>query len=149
MKTLVPTIAVLFPDALTADAPFAIEIGRDFDTAAMPEPAACRVLDLFKGIRPHPVGAAMARGGEWVLILPPGSGHDMPWPWPVDHRDTGVLAVPPLSSSPDEDVHWVRFGNSEGRVISAPLPLYAALPLLPPLRPQPEALQFDRTPVGI
>ncbi|MFA7764763.1 hypothetical protein ACH4TC_00615 [Streptomyces spororaveus] len=149
MNTLVPTLADLFPDAVTADAPFTVEIGRDFDTAAMPELAARRVLDLFDGIRPHPMGAAMARRGEWVLILPPRSGHDMPWPWPVDHRDHGVLAVPPLSSGPADGLHWARRGNGQGRVFTAPLPLHAALPLLASLRPVPQTARFDRTPVRI
>ncbi|MCX4826150.1 hypothetical protein OG883_41505 [Streptomyces sp. NBC_01142] len=144
----VPTIADLFPGARDARTPFEMEIGERFEAAAMPELAALRILDLFDGIRPHPVGAAVsrARDGEWVLILPPGSGHRMHWPWPVDHRDSGVLAVPPLSSGPAEDLHWARLGNSEGRVYSAPLPLYAALPLLASLRPQPEAPRFGRVP---
>ncbi|MFF8535903.1 hypothetical protein ACF07B_28785 [Streptomyces sp. NPDC015532] len=142
----VPAIADLFPDTVTADAPVAVEIGRDCDTAAMPELAARRILSLLGHINPHPVGAAMARGNEWVLILPPHSGRGLCWPWPVDHRDSGVLAVPPLSSGPAEDLHWARLGNSEGRVYSAPLPLYASLPLLTALRPQPEARRLGLAP---
>ncbi|MFE9802974.1 hypothetical protein ACFYP6_29610 [Streptomyces goshikiensis] len=142
MNTLtVPTIADLFPDTVAADAPVDIEIGPDFDTAAMPELAARRILDILGHIRPHPVGAAIARGGQWVLILRHESGEGMHWPWPVDHRDTGLLSVPPLSASPADALHWARLGNNEGRVFSAALPLYAALPLLAPLRPQPETVR--------
>jgi HTH-like domain len=54
--------------------PVDVEIGRAFDTATMPELAARRLLDIFDHIRPHPIGAAIARGEQWVLILHADSG---------------------------------------------------------------------------
>ncbi|MFE9846599.1 hypothetical protein [Streptomyces goshikiensis] len=89
---------------------------------------------------------AIARGGQWVLILPADSGTGMHWPWPVDHRDAGVLSVPPLSAGPADALHWARLG-----IFTAPLPLYAALALLSPPGPQPatDRLDRDRTPVRI
>lgn len=151
MNTLVPTIADLFPATVTAGAPVEFEIGRNFDTASMPELAARRFLDVLGHIRPHPVGAAIARGGQWVLILPADAGEGMHWPWPVDHRDTGLLSVPPLSAGPGDVLHWARLGNGQGRVFTAPLPLYAALPLFAPPGPPPatDRLDRDRTPVRI
>ncbi|MFI5642036.1 hypothetical protein ACIA8H_32075 [Streptomyces goshikiensis] len=118
----VPAIADVFPATVTADEPIAFEIGAGFNTVAMPELAARRILGVLGHIRPHPVGAAIARGGQWVLILPADSGTGMHWPWPVDHRDAGVLSVPPLSAGPADALHWARLGNGQGRVFTAPLP---------------------------
>lgn len=149
MSELAPTIADLFPETRTADAPVAVEIGRDCDTAVMSEWAGRQLVDLLARIHPNPVGAAMARGGEWVLFLPPSSGYGMNWPWPVDHRDTGVLAVPPLSSGPAEDLHWARYGNCVGRVFTAPLLLHAVLPQLASVRTQPEQPRLGRGSAGL
>jgi hypothetical protein len=65
-----------------------------------------------------------------VLFLPPRSGYRTHWTWPVDHRDTGVLSVPPLSSGPTKALH-------------------AAVPLAGSLRPENESASIDRTPVRI
>ncbi|WNI20767.1 hypothetical protein [Streptomyces sp. ITFR-16] len=130
MNRRVPTIGDLFPAAKRARSPFDVVIGRDFETACLPEPAARRLLGLCAHLRPHPVGAAIARGGHWVLILPPGSGYGVRWPRPVCHQDTGALAVPPLAAGPGTAPHWARHGNDEGRVFTAPLHLHAVLPLL-------------------
>jgi hypothetical protein len=121
----------------------AVRVGADFETAALPEQSALQVLDLLGHIRPHPVGAAIGTGGRWVLILPPGSGQGLHWPWPVEHRDTGVLSVPPLSAGPAEERHWARLGNSEGRLFTSPLLLHAVLPLLAPLPPPSPAAPTD------
>ncbi|MFE2852753.1 hypothetical protein ACFXJO_16685 [Streptomyces lavendulae] len=112
--------------------------------------AACERASHAIHIRPHSVGAVVARGERWVLILPADSGEVMHWPWPVGYRDTGLLSVPPLSAGPSDALHWARLGNGQGG-FSAPLPLYAALPLpvLPGPRPAPDRLDRDRTPVPV
>lgn len=130
MSRRVPSIGDLFPAARRAHSPFDVVIGEDFDTACLPEPAARQLLGLCDRLRPHPVGAAIARDGAWVLILPPGSGYGVRWPRPVDHRDRGALSVPPLGAGPDQPLHWARRGNGDGRVFTAPLHLHAVLPLL-------------------
>ncbi|HEY8986015.1 MAG TPA: hypothetical protein VIU15_41375 [Streptomyces sp.] len=145
------TVGDLFPLRVAGE-PFAAVIGEHFDTLTMPRRAALEVISRFKGFRPHPVGAAVARGltDEWVLILPPGSGYGMQWSWPAEHRDEGVLEVPPRTAGPGDNLRWARFGNEQGRVFSAPLLLMAAL--CPPHAtrpPYPEPARDDRTPVGI
>ncbi|WP_406458035.1 hypothetical protein OG782_35065 [Streptomyces sp. NBC_00876] len=130
MNAPVPTIGDLFPHSKRATVPFDVAIGQDFDTVRLPEQAARQILRLCAHIRPHPVGAAIAHGDDWVLILPPRSGYGVRWPWPVNHFEAGTLSVPPLSAGPDRAPYWVRRGNDDGRVFTAPLHLHAVLPLL-------------------
>ncbi len=119
----------LFPHAAKARAPFEVAIGERFDTLTMPRRTAVGLIGRFGERRAHPVGAAVARPltDEWVLILPPGSGEGLQWSQPVEHRDEGVLVVPPRAAGPGEDLSWVRLGNGEHRVFSAPILLYFAL----------------------
>ncbi|WP_143659992.1 hypothetical protein [Streptomyces sp. WZ.A104] len=145
------TIGDLFP-LRVADEPFAAVIGEHFDTLTIPRRAALEVISRFEGFRPHPVGAAVARActDEWVLILPPGSGYGMQWSWPAEHRDEGLLEVPPRAAGPGDDLRWARFGNAQGRVFSAPFLLMAALCPPPATRPPYFVpARDDRTPVGI
>ncbi|MFI2736626.1 hypothetical protein [Streptomyces sp. NPDC018711] len=136
----------LFPSMAAAQAPFEVVIGEHFDTLTVPRPAALEVIRRYEWLRPHPVGAAVARAltDEWVFILPPGSGYGMQWSWPAEHCGEGVLAVPPLSAGPDDDLRWARAGNERGRVFSAPfLLLFALCPSYP------VSVRADRTPVRI
>ncbi|MFI9210325.1 hypothetical protein ACIGW7_19575 [Streptomyces sp. NPDC053253] len=139
------TVDDLFPLRVARE-PFEAAIGEHFDTLTMPRRAALEVISRFEGFRPHPVGAAVARAltDEWVLILPPGSGYGMQWSWPAEHRDEGVLEVPPRAAGPNDDLHWARAGNERHRVFSAPFLLMAAL-----CPPYPVPARTDRTPVGI
>ncbi|MER6116098.1 hypothetical protein [Streptomyces sp. NPDC001743] len=137
---------------MTGLKPAGARIGERFDTLTMPRRVALEVISRYQWLRPHPVGAAVARAltDEWVLILPPGSGYGMAWSFPADHRAEGVLEVPPLAAGPDDDLRWARKGNDAGRVFSAPFLLMFALrsaraacpPHLVPVRD-------DRLPVGI
>ncbi|WP_030230414.1 hypothetical protein [Streptomyces sp. NRRL S-350] len=145
------TVDDLFPLRVARE-PFEAAIGEHFDTLTMPSRAALEVISRFEEFRPHPVGAAVARAltDEWVLILPPGSGYGMQWSWPAEHRDEGLLEVPPRTAGPDDDLRWARFGNAQGRVFSAPFLLMAALCPPPAARPPyPVPARDDRTPVGI
>lgn len=145
------TVDDLFP-LVAAGEPFEAVVGKHFDTLTLPRRAALEVISRFEGFRPHPVGAAVVRAltDEWVLILPPGSGYGMHWSWPAEHRDEGLLEVPPRAAGPDKDLRWARFGNAQGRVFSAPFLLMAAL--CPPHATRPPYFlpaRDDRTPVGI
>ncbi|WEH37877.1 hypothetical protein PZB75_31230 (plasmid) [Streptomyces sp. AM 4-1-1] len=119
----------LFPDSTTARAPFEVAVGDRFDTLTMPRRTALDLIARFGERRAHPVGAAVARPltDKWVLILPPGSGDGMQWSGLVDHRDEGVLTVPPRAAGPANDLSWARLGNRECRVFSAPILLHFAL----------------------
>lgn len=141
-----PTILDLLPGTFMGVDPIEVTVGRDFDTVSLPEDAALRIVDALEHIRPHPVGAAIAQGDQWVLFLQRESGEGMSWPWPAEHRNTGSLSVPPLSTSPAASPRWARLGNGDGRVFSAALPLFAAIPLLTQPR-QCSATRTDRTPV--
>lgn len=152
MSARVPSIRDLFPAAGSESLPFAVEVGECFDTVALPAAAARQLLRLCARHRPHPVGAAIARGDEWVLILPPSSGDGTDWPPLVNHRNSGSLVVPPLNSGLRKTLHWARRGNEDGRVFTAPIHLHALAPLLVPerpARPGPTGLLLDRTPVRI
>ncbi|MFF3957476.1 hypothetical protein ACFYY1_30325 [Streptomyces sp. NPDC001890] len=152
MSTVGPTVADLFPDVVGVS-PFDVTVGEAFDTVALPAAAARRLLDLCDHLHPHPVGAAIARGNEWVLILPPGSGKETDWPWPADFRDAGLLTVPPWTATAEESLHWGRRGNEYHRVFTAPVPLGAVLPLLTPVPPTvlpaSASSSCSRIPVGI
>lgn len=125
-----PTLAQLFPGVHGSTEPVEVEVGEGFEAAVLPAAQALRLVQLLNRYRPHPVGAALAQSGNWVLILPPGSGCELNWPQPVQHLDKGVLPLPPVSAGTYEPLHWARFGNERSRAFTAPLPLYGALQVL-------------------
>lgn len=146
------TVEHLFPRAATARKPFDVTVGEHFDTLTMPRRVALEIISRYQWLRPHPVGAAMARAltDEWVLILPPGSGYGMQWSQPTRHSDEGVLKVPPLAAGPDDDLRWAREGNNTSRVFSAPfLLMFALRPARAACPPHPVPARDDRMPVGI
>lgn len=126
-----PTLAGMLPAAHLASRPVDVEVGVDFDIVVLPEEQAHRTVDLLAHRRPHPVGAAVSRPGEWVLFLPPRSGLGTHWAWPARHFDSGFLQVPPLLTA-CEELRWARLGNTGrgGRAYTAPLMLHPLLPLL-------------------
>ncbi|MEV8605612.1 hypothetical protein AB0465_37755 [Streptomyces griseoviridis] len=126
----------LFPAAYGSSQPFEVQVGETFEVVSVPEQDALQAVSLLNHFRPHPLGAALACHGEWTLILPPGSAWQMEWPQPHwRYMADGLLLVPSLSAPEHEPLHWVRTGNAEGRVFSAPMLLHAALPLLRPAVP--------------
>lgn len=127
---MTPTLAQLFPAVHGSTQPVEVQVGDDFEAAVLPAAQAVRLVQLLDRYRPHPVGAAVAQRGDWLLILPPGSGCDLNWPQPVQHLDRGVLRLPLVSAGTDQPLHWARFGNERLRAFTAPLPLYAALQAL-------------------
>ncbi|MFI1530766.1 hypothetical protein [Streptomyces griseus] len=157
----IPQLHDVFPDVATATAPIKATIGttgtevtsptappahQPFETVSLPAQAAHQLLDLLGHLDPHPIGAALADEQEWVLIVPPGSGELLHWPWPTLHRNRGVLWVPPLSAGPDRDSHWIRRGNGEGRAFTAPFPVHAVVSLIQSLEPLSPA-ELAHTPV--
>ncbi len=116
-----PTLASVLPAACLASLPVEVSVGDLFDTLVLPEPQARQVLARLAHHRPHPVGAVLARPGEWVLFLPPGSGFETYWPTPAVHRDSGTLQVPPVLAPADGHLRWVRLGNA-GRAPAGPSP---------------------------
>lgn len=125
-----PTLVQLFPAVHGSTQPVEVQVGDGFEAAVLPAAQALRLVQLLNRYRPHPMGAAVAQSGDWVLILPPGSGCDLNWPQPVQLLDKGVLSLPPVSAGICEPLHWARFGNEHFRAFTAPLPLYGALQVL-------------------
>ncbi|WP_280910312.1 hypothetical protein [Streptomyces sp. SAI-208] len=126
-----PTLADLLPDAHLASRPLNVRVGTAFDIVALPAEQARQAVNRLAHYRPHPIGAAMAHRGEWVLFLPPSSGFGARWRMPARHVDSGTLQVPPLLTECDEP-RWARMGNTGhgGCAYTAPLLLHALLPLL-------------------
>lgn len=126
-----PTLANMLPATHLTSHPVDVEVGNDFDIVVLPEEQARRTIDLLAHRRPHPVGAAMSRPGEWVLFLPPHSGLGTHWDRPARHFNSGLLRVPPLLTA-SKELRWARLGNAEhgGCFYTAPLMLHPLLPLL-------------------
>jgi hypothetical protein len=127
-----PTLASMLPAACLASLPVDVPVGDLFDTLVLPEPQARQALARLAHHRPHPMGAALARPGEWVLFLPPRSGYETDWPTPAVHKDSGTLQVPPVLAPADGHLRWARLGNAgrTGRAFTAPMMLDPVLPLL-------------------
>ncbi|WP_405467422.1 hypothetical protein [Streptomyces canus] len=125
------TLTDMLPAAHLASRPVDVEVGSDFDIVVLPEEQARRTVDLLAHRRPHPVGAAVSRPGEWVLFLPPRSGLGTHWRRPATHYDSGTLQVPPVLTACG-DLRWARLGNAGrgGRFYTAPLMVHPLLPLL-------------------
>jgi uncharacterized protein YceK len=142
---MTPTLADVLPAACLAATPVDVPVGVLFDTLVLPEPQARQAMTLLARHHPHPVGAAIARPGEWVLLLPPGSGCGTDWA-PAVHQDSGTLQVPPVLAPDDGRLRWARRGTrgATGRAFTSPMVLHPVLPFLSPLpgtfiRPVPDS----------
>ncbi|MGW8330582.1 hypothetical protein ACWGLE_22140 [Streptomyces sp. NPDC055897] len=143
------TVEDLFPEAAALRQPFEVVIGERFETATLPRRAALEAIDRLAHVRPHPVGAAVCQDltDQWTLFLPPGSGFGLRWRWPIVHRQSGRQTLPSYAAGPHDDLRWVRRGNAEHRVFTAPLVLYALAGQLPGPPVGSAVVRLDRTPV--
>ncbi|MFD7130638.1 hypothetical protein [Streptomyces sp. NPDC059894] len=110
-----------------------------FDVVRAPEQYAAPAVEHLRRLRaPH--GSVAAEGADLQFFVPPDSG-SLPWPDIVTYITRSAVWVPHRSAHRlGLTLRWAVRDDETGRLLTAPLVLWATLTALaPPARPRPPA----------